>query len=238
MAIETKENKMKALVKEGTLVAITSLPIVLLLTLWSKIPATIPLHYGMNGTADGFGSREVLLPAVPITMIVLYAVLALVPFIDPKKKLTFSHPGFYAIRFIVIAFIAGLATSYIFTLTGDWNFSKSLPLLLMAFIALLGNYLPTIRPNYFVGIRTPWTLNNPDVWARTHRVSGKLWVAGGVCGFIGYLVWPGLPFIVSIVILSVLAVVSLLYSFVTYVTGARNLPGMPTPTGKDPKGPK
>lgn len=47
-------------------------------------------------------------------------------------------------------------------------------------IAITGNYMNSIKPNYFIGIRTPWTLENPDVWKKTHRFASKLWIIGGV----------------------------------------------------------
>ena len=45
---------------------------------------------------------------------------------------------------------------------------------------MMGNYFQTVRPNYFVGIRTPWTLENEQVWKKTHRLGGRIWVAGGI----------------------------------------------------------
>lgn len=207
---------MKPIVRETTLAVITLLPTVALLLLWDAIPASIPLHYGFDGSVDNVGSRTTLLWAIPFSTVTTYLVLLLAPMIDPKKRLYFTDYRFYTVRLVIMTFLSVILLSYLFTLVGQWDFIRSLPLILMAFIVVLGNYFPVIRPNYFIGIRTPWTLENKEVWTRTHRFSGSLWMAGGVIGFLALLIWPhwALPAAAGLVL--ALALSSVIYSYVIY----------------------
>lgn len=153
---------------------------------------------------------------VPLVLLLLYGTLALVPRLDPKKRVNYGQGGYYTVRLAFIMFLSIIFISYFFSLIGDWNFSRSMPLVIMAFIAVLGNYLPIIKPNYFIGVRTPWTLESEQVWATTHRFSGRLWVAGGLIGFLLHILWPSLPFSVSVGIVILLVVSSVAYSYMAY----------------------
>lgn len=207
---------MKKVVKETVLLAIVLIPLLLIVFLWSQIPETIPLHYGINGEADRFGSKQVLRWFVPSVLVLTYGILLAVPYIDPKKRITFDHTGFYSIRIITLLLISIVLSSYLFALAGSWDFMSSLPLLLMAFVIAFGNYMPTLKPNYFLGIRTPWTLENSEVWTRTHRFSGRLWMAGGVVGFLLIILWPSSVNSIGLVVILLLALTSIVYSYIQY----------------------
>jgi len=211
---------MKVLVREIILFLIVIIPLVQLYNLWPSIPDVIPVHYGLDGKADRFGNKNMLMWLVPLVLLLLYGILALVPRLDPKKRVNYGQSGYYTIRLASIMFIAVIFISYFFSLIGDWNFSRSMPLLIMAFITVLGNYLPTIKPNYFLGVRTPWTLESEQVWTSTHRFSGRLWVAGGLIGFLLYFFWPSLPFSVSVGLIVLLTVSSVVFSYVAYRNNA------------------
>lgn len=207
---------MKTLKREIALSIFSLLPLVHLYFLWPSIPETIPLHYGLDGTADRYGDKQELLWFVPTVMVLSYFILAIVPFIDPKRRVTQNQQGFDAIRLVVVVFLSMIMISYFLTLTGGWNLLQRLPLFLMALIVVIGNYLPTIKPNYFLGIRTPWTLEDDVVWFKTHRFSGRLWTGCGLGGLVIFIVWPQLPLLVSVCIIFLLASASMVYSYVTY----------------------
>jgi uncharacterized membrane protein len=84
------------------------------------------------------------------------------------------------LRFILTIFFSILAT-YLLNVsnTGSLKNPNMLFALIGMLFAMLGNYLQTIRPNYFIGIRTPWTLENEQVWKNTHHLGGRLWIVGG-----------------------------------------------------------
>lgn len=80
--------------------------------------------------------------------------------------------------------------------------------------AFIGNYMNNIKPNYFAGLRLPWTLSSDDNWRRTHQMAGKLWFWGGLSAAILSLIIPS-PFsiIVFFLILSVLVIIPIVYSY-------------------------
>lgn len=192
------------------------IPLVQLYYLWPLIPDVIPVHYGLDGEADRYDDKRMLIWLVPLVLILLYGILALVPRLDPRKRINYSQGGYYTVRLASAMFLSIVFITYFSSLIGEWNFSRSMPLVTMAFIVVLGNYLPVIKPNYFIGVRTPWTLESERVWATTHRFSGRLWVAAGLIGFILHVVWPALPFTVTVVLIAMLAVTSVVYSYLAY----------------------
>jgi uncharacterized membrane protein len=89
---------------------------------------------------------------------------------------------------------------------------------------MLGNYFQTVRPNYFIGIRTPWTLENEQLWKKTHRMGGKLWVAGGVLiAVISIFINNNTALAITFgAILSIMVIVPVVYSYIEYLK-AKNL---------------
>src|SRR5438309_3934620 len=82
------------------------------------------------------------------------------------------------------------------------------------FFAFMGNVMHSIKPNYFAGLRTPWTLEDPDNWRATHRLAGKLWFAGGLVTTVAVLLLPTVAgFIVFMGILAVLVLIPIIYSY-------------------------
>jgi len=207
---------MKVTLLEIFFVVLVVIPLALLFYRWSSIPETIPVHYGLSGQPDRFDDKRILIWLIPLVLILSYTVLMLVPRIDPKNRVNYSQRGYLSVRLAVSMFLSILFSSYIVSLTGSWNFSRTVSLLIMALLIVLGNYMPVLKPNYFIGVRTPWTLESTHVWTTTHRFCGRVWVAGGLIGLILQLVWPSLSLSFSIGLVVVLAVVSVSYSYLTY----------------------
>ncbi|AFL79783.1 putative integral membrane protein [Aequorivita sublithincola DSM 14238] len=166
--------------KELQLLLLSVLPASFLAYVWNGLPAKVPLQWGMDGAVNRYGSKMELL-LIGILPIVLYALFLFIPKIDPKKRLDSMGNKYYTIRLITALFITVLFTFIIYSIKeqslGNPNY---IFMIIGAFFVLLGNYFKTIKPNYFVGIRTPWTLENESIWKTTHRFAGKLWVAGGL----------------------------------------------------------
>lgn len=83
---------------------------------------------------------------------------------------------------------------------------------------MLGNYFQTVRPNYFIGIRTPWTLENEQVWKNTHRLGGKIWIVGGILiAILAVLIKNNhLFYIIFGVILAFMVVVPTIFSYTEF----------------------
>lgn len=172
-------------------VAALLLPSGYLLAVWPDLPAQVPTHFGLNGRADGFTAREnvwLLTLALPVGIGLLLSIL---PRLDPKRRLDGNTVNFQKLRLTLVGLVSGLACYSLYAaLHPGAGTGQGLLVLLGLFFALLGNYLTTVQPNYFVGIRTPWTLESPTVWARTHRVGGMLFFASGLLTAVLALVLP------------------------------------------------
>jgi uncharacterized membrane protein len=159
------------------------LPAVYLSIIYKDLPSTIPTHYGLNGP-DKFGNKSESWTTVfiitPISVFI-YFILKNLSAIDPKKYAAVSIKLVDKILFIVITFFSLLQLIIInASLGNDILIQKGMLPLLSLFFCLLGNAMINIKPNYFIGIRTPWTLESEANWKATHRLGGKLWFWGGI----------------------------------------------------------
>ncbi len=207
---------MKVSLREILLLVLVVVPLAQLYYVWPSIPDVIPVHYGLNGKPDRFDDKSILIWMIPLVLLLMYGILALVPRIDPKKRVSYTQGVFYTVRLAITIFLSVIFISYILSISGTWNFARSIPLIIMSFVIVLGNYMPILKPNYFIGIRTPWTLENEQVWTKTHRFSGRLWVVVGLIGFAIHIMWPSSTLSISVGIVILLALSSVLYSYWAY----------------------
>ncbi|WP_340075767.1 SdpI family protein [Leptobacterium sp. I13] len=201
--------------KELPLIGIAIIPLGYLAIMWKHLPERVPLHWNIKGEIDRWGDKSELIMVVCLITALIYLLLYFVPKIDPKKKLGQMGSKFYHLRFIFQLIMSALA---IFIIYSSHNQQVSAPYWLFLGVGLLyvilGNFFQSIKANYFVGIRTPWTLENETVWKATHRMAGKLWVGGGLFSILTTLVLPTKTAShVFIGITSVLVIVPILYSY-------------------------
>lgn len=151
---------------------------------WATIPAgtLIPTHWGITGEADGFTPKEpglLLLPAVTFLLALLLVVL---PRFEPRRANLARSAGSY--RTVVVGFVVFMGAIHLVAVLAAGgvpvDVGRSVTLGIGLFFALIGNQLGKVRSNYLFGIRTPWTLASDLSWNRTHRATGRLWVAGGL----------------------------------------------------------
>jgi len=160
---------------------------------WQFMPDMLPANWGVGGEVTRWTGRWILfLPAMLTIGVTL--LLYFVPKIDPKgENIKRSGKGYPA----VIIIIAALATVILITtiLTGlgtNVPIHIIIPIFIGIMFIVIGNYLPQAKQNYSYGIRMPWTLQNEEVWAKTHRVGGRIFVIVGLL-FIGGAFLP-IPF--------------------------------------------
>lgn len=175
------------------------------------LPNKIPVHWGVNGDVDRYGSRmeQMLMSGLPI---VLLFVLQILPTIDPKKKSFQQHSKAYSIiNMLIIIF---LAVMNILALCSALGVPIPFPIVVPLFLGLLmigiGNYTTQIRHNYFIGFRTPWTLASENVWRKTHRLGGYLFILVGMIP-ISSIIIGGLA--LKIFIAALLMVIMLIYAY-------------------------
>ncbi len=178
---------------EIPLLLITILPLVYLLAIWKTIPETVPLHFNFQMEADNFGSKWIFALTSCVWGPLLYILMYFIPKIDPKKMLKRNTKPYYIIRIAIQTLISAISIwiIYITVSYGKTEISfKFVPLLLSVFMIIFGNYMPTIKQNYFLGFRTPWTLESNEVWQRTHYWSGKAFFYGGLICLILSIILP------------------------------------------------
>ena len=206
--------------KELIIIVLTALPIIYLLVNWSVLPDRLPVHFDGNGEPNGYGSKLVFI-FLPLG---LYLLLIVVPFIDPRKSnYELFSSTYFKIRIILSAFLGLLNTVVIYNeLHGISKIGSFVPISVFILFTLLGIYMGNISPNYFVGIKVPWTLNNDEVWIRTHKLAGKLWFWGGILGIVS-LFFVKNAALVMLPIIIVITVVPIVYSYIIYQKIANQL---------------
>ncbi len=207
---------------DGGALVVWLLPLIYILKIYPTLPQTVPLHYGLNGTADRFGSKSEFLTVHWIlagVALLVYLLLKFLPLIDPKKQVKFGEDTFRRLAFGIVVFLSGLSIAITFaTAHHDFKIGKLLfPLTGLLFV-FIGNIINSIKPNYFAGVRTPWTLDSPDNWRATHRLAGRLWFAGGIVLTLLMLFLPAEPAaIIFMCSLAVLVLVPVIYSYVYFL---------------------
>lgn len=207
-----------SLKKELPLIIIVLIPFIYLAYIWNVLPAEVPIHWNAIGEIDGWGNKKTLILIPFLLPLLVYAIFSIMPKIDPKKKIDATSKKFYNIKFLLTLFMSVLA---LFILYSSKNQSFTNPniltILIGVFFVVLGNYMKTIKANYFIGIRTPWTLENETVWKKTHKLAGKYWFFGGLLIIILSLVLEKeLNFKVFIAITLVISILPIVYSFIVY----------------------
>ncbi len=207
-----------SLKKELPLIAIVLLPFIYLAYLWNDLPNKVPMHWNIKGEIDRYGDKSELI-IIPILLpLLVYLIFLVVPKIDPKNKLNTMGSKLQTIKFLLTTFMSILALFIIYTAKNQTFTNPNYIVLLIGLLYLiLGNYFKTIKANYFIGMRTPWTLENEMVWKETHRLGGKMWFIGGFIIIISSLMFEKQTnFKIFIVITAIITVIPIIYSYLKF----------------------
>lgn len=195
-------------------------PFVFLAVVYKSMPASVPTHFGISGQANGWSSKGSLWFIPAGLSLFIYLLFLVIPKIDPKQRLSKQSGKFEHFRFITLLFITGIAcfTIYISYKQSIAHLDRFLFSAIGLFFAALGNFFPTLKPNYFIGIRSPWALENEVVWKKTHQLAGKLWVVGGLLLALLPFLFSNYSFIngLFISIILIITLLPLAYSFVIW----------------------
>lgn len=162
-------------------------PFAILAAVWNMFPASIPMHFGIDGQPDRYSTSRAELFLLPSIGLFIFILISVLPQLDPKKP-KFSENTLQMLKIGIMTFfllLFGIIT-YV-QIMGDFSLNgKPLFSVILLLLMFLGNLFGKLRPNYFIGIRTPWTLESENSWRKTHQLAGKLWVFGsllmlGVC---------------------------------------------------------
>lgn len=183
-------------------------------SLWAypRLPATVPTHWNFRGDPDGYSSRLLAAILLPVILFVMTLVVQVLPKIDPKARNYPKFRGTYWLLMNGILVLFGVLHVIVLAngLGAPVPVGRVIPAALGLLLLLLGNYLGRVEPNWFLGIRTPWTLTSDTVWRKTHRTAGWLFVLGGVFLIVMGVVRGGIAvpiFIVTVVLVGLVPVV-------------------------------
>lgn len=167
--------------KEIPLIVIVLLPFLYLAYVWNTLPEKVPLHWNVEGEIDRYGDKSELI-LIPILLpLLVYILFTIIPKIDPKGKIKYMGNKYNTLKTLLTLFMSVLALIIIYIAQHENLYNPNYIILLIGLLfAVLGNYFKTLRTNYFIGIKTPWTLENETVWKETHKLAGKMWLVGGI----------------------------------------------------------
>lgn len=204
--MERPENKWSLL--DWLILLIVLVPMLASVLVYDQLPDQMVAHFDTNMQPDRYQDKLSLLLTVSVISL-LPLLLKFLRRLDPKKENYAKFQRAFNIFRLAIALL--FSVSYGLLLLYALGYEEQISMRLIVFTMLgllfmvLGNYMGQIRPNYFTGIRTPWTLASDEVWRKTHRLAGPLWMIGGLI----FLVTAFLPGISVPPMLGVLVAVTI-----------------------------
>jgi len=196
---------------------VTLLSFVIGIYLYPQMPERMASHWNARGQVDGYIPKFWGLFLIPLTSVGLLLLFIIIPKIDPLKHNIEKFRKYYDI-FVLLSIIFLL---YIHLLTILWNMGvrfNMAQLLAPAFGILFyycGILIENARRNWFIGIRTPWTLSSEKVWEKTHKVGGKLFKISGIIAFVGIFLQDYVLFLILVPVIST-TIYTIVYSYFEY----------------------
>lgn len=186
--------------------------------MWNRTPDTVPIHWDAAGNVNGYGGKFESLLLDPIISVGVYLLMIALPWIDPGRANYANFSSAYdTIRVSVIALQAAVYLLILLAIHGSGvNIGVVVPMSVGVVMIAIGNVMPKLRPNWFVGIRTPWTLSSKTSWDRTHRFGGRLFVAMGLVLMVGVLLPPELRVAVWVPAVVILLIGIYVFSYVAW----------------------
>ncbi len=197
------------------------LPIVLIilafvvgLLSYSSLPETIPSHWNAQGEIDAWSSRNFGVFFLPSITLGIYLLITLIPLIDPLKKnySKFAIPYFWFRTLFILFFVL----LYFYTLWAALETKLNINFFIIpafsVLFTLIGIFLPKVKKNYFVGIKTPWTIHSEEVWDKTHQFGGKCFIVGGILAIFS-LLFPQYFLSIFIAVILLTALTPIIYSY-------------------------
>ena len=193
--------------------------------LWNQLPDPMASHWDANDQVNGYMSKFWGVFMMPLVLLGMFLIFLVIPQIDPLKA---NIAQFRETFNLFIAFMVGFMV-YIHALTLRWNLGYTdfgiskgmLPAMGLLFI-VIGSLLRKAKRNFFIGIRTPWTLSSDAVWDKTHQLGAVLFMASGVLAVIGGFIGGMVAFWMLMVPLFGSTIFLLVYSYVLYQREAKS----------------
>ncbi len=178
--------------KESLAIILLTITFLASIYFYQNFPPLVPIHWNISGQPDNWSNKNFAAFFFPVMIAVVYLMMVTLPIFDPMKKRYQEFAKTYQV--IRLALVFFLCAIYFFTSLNALGYNipiaKVVPLGIGLLFIILGNFLPKVKKNWFVGIRTPWTLSNEEIWNKTHRLGGKIFVVSGLLMILGALLDP------------------------------------------------
>lgn len=201
--------------KEIPLILVVLIPFIYIWVIWDQLPDKVPLHWNINGEVDRYGDKIELLMIPILLPLLVYLLFWIIPKIDPKRKIKNMGRKYDLLKTFMTVFMSALAMVIIYAAKNESFYNPNYILLpIGCLFVVLGNFFKTIRANYFIGIKTPWTLENETVWKETHKLAGKFWFVGGIIIILSSLLLEKKEnFTLFLIVTVVITVIPVVYSY-------------------------
>ncbi len=189
-------------------------------SLWAapRLPEMVPSHWNAAGQIDGYMPRTSALILMPAAILGLGLLLLYIPFIDPLRANVERFRGAY--NWLIVGLSVFMLFMHVVTVLAGLGIQFNILYVLYPAMALLfvgmGFLMERAKPNWFIGIRTPWTLSSPTVWEKTHRLGSWLFKIAGVLILVGLVFPPEVGFYFAFVPLVAASLIAVIYSYVAY----------------------
>ncbi len=184
--------------------------------LYGHLPDPVPSHWNSGGEPDGFMAKPWGAFVLPLVMAGVYMLLACIPRVSPRGfRVGRFREAFGAVQVAVLAFLALVSVLALLAATGvTLSPNRVIHTALGLLFIVIGNYMSKFTRNFLVGIRTPWTLASDEVWLRTHRLGGRLFVLAGLVLVVSGMLGGGRSVVLTAV--GIAAGIPAVYSYVVY----------------------
>ena len=202
---------------------------------WPLVPDRMPVHWNIQGEADGFGGRFAGLMLLPLVALGTYVLTLALPRFDPLRLNYESFAGAYAaIRLAITLFFATFQVVVVLVALGyPVNINTAVGLELGVMFIVFGNVMGKIRPNWFVGVRTPWTSSSKLSWTKTHRLAGWLFIAMGLVAMAWGLTSSEWMLVAMLAFDAACVLWMVVYSYLVYRSDPARIPSLDTPAARE-----
>ena len=180
------------------------LPMLAGILLWDQLPEKMAIHWNSSGEADGWTSRPVAVFGLPLFLLAIHFICAWGTDLDKRNRNQNEKIKQITLWIAPAVSLLGNSSTYAAAMGQEMDIVRYATLFMGLVFLMIGNYMPKCKQNYTIGIKLRWTLESEENWYATHRLAGKIWMAGGlvilICGFFSILQPLPLLFLLMVLI--------------------------------------
>ncbi len=186
---------------------------------YQNFPMQVPTHWNLQGEVNGYSGVFSASFLLPLMMLGLYIMFLSLPYLDPKKEQYTAFAGVYhKFKDLILVF---LFIMYIMTGLNGLGYKVDVafyvPILVGILFTVIGLLLKNVKMNWFMGIRTPWTMSSETVWDKTHKLSGYVFVIAGALMAATAFVTANIKIALFVIAIAVIVFTLPIYSSILYV---------------------